>query len=129
MTLTRQEFTISLGIKAAQKLCFERSHAAGWWTDLATGQPLARNRGEMLMLMVSELAEAMEGERKDILDDHLPARRMAEVELADCLIRIFDYAGGFGYDLAGALIEKLEYNAHRADHRPENRAKPNGKKF
>jgi hypothetical protein len=35
----------------------------------------------------------MEGERKNLMDDHLPHRRSAEVELADALIRIFDYAG------------------------------------
>ncbi len=34
-----------------------------------------------------------------------------EVELADTLIRIFDYAGGFGYDLQGAYREKMAYNA------------------
>jgi len=81
------------------------------------------------MLMVSEIAEAMEGERKDLMDDKLPHRKMAEVELADTLIRIFDYAGGFGYDVGGAMVDKLAYNAQRADHKPENRAGENGKKF
>lgn len=28
---------------------------------------------------------------------------MAEVELADALIRILDYAAGFGYDIQGAF--------------------------
>jgi hypothetical protein len=32
-----------------------------WWLDPATGQPRERNVGELLMLCVSELAEAMEG--------------------------------------------------------------------
>lgn len=66
-----------------------------WWQDPATGQPIERNRGELLMLTVSELAEAMEGERKDLMDDHLPHRKMAEVEMADAAIRIFDFFGGF----------------------------------
>ncbi len=75
-----------------------------WWHDLETGERLDRNKGELLMLCVSELAEAMEGERKSkpnapLMDDHLPYRAMAEVELADALIRIFDFAGGFGYKL------------------------------
>jgi len=60
--------------------------------------------------MHSELSEAMEGERKDLMDDKLPHRRMAEVELADTLIRIFDYAGAYGYDLQGAYREKMAYN-------------------
>ena len=120
---------ILIGLQAAQDVCHSAAVRGGWWSDLTTGKPKERNKGELLMLMVSEIAEAMEGERKDLMDDHLPHRRMAEVELADAVIRIMDYCGGHGYDLAGALIEKLRYNAERADHKPENRAKDNGKKF
>ena len=100
-----------------------------WWHDLKTDQPIDRNKGEMLMLIVSEVAEAMEGERKGIMDDHIPHRKMAEVELADALIRIFDYAGAAGYDLSGAMREKLLYNINRADHKPEARLADGGKKF
>ena len=106
-----------------------RNVKAGWWTDLNTGEPLVRNVGELLMLMVSELAEAMEGHRKNLMDDKLPHRSMIEVELADCIIRIADAAGGLGLDLGGAIDEKLAYNANRADHKPENRVKANGKKY
>jgi len=81
------------------------------------------------MLIVSEIAEAMEGERKNLMDDKLPHRKMAEVELADALIRIFDYAGAFNLDIGGALVEKTAYNAVRADHTTEERLKENGKKF
>lgn len=100
-----------------------------WWTDLETGERIKRNKGEQLMLIVSELAEAMEGERKDLMDDKLPHRKMAEVELADALIRLFDYAGGHGYDLQGAFEEKMQYNATRADHTVEARKASGGKKF
>lgn len=100
-----------------------------FWRDLLTNEPLAnRNRGEMLMLMVTELAEAMEGERKGLMDTHLTHRPMAEVELADCVIRLMDYAGGFGYDIGGAVVEKLAYNAVRKDHKKEARLAPGGKK-
>jgi len=100
-----------------------------WWHDIHTGQRLDRNKGELLMLMVSEIAECMEGVRKNLPDDKLPHRSMEEVELADCLIRIFDYAGGFGLDLQGAYEEKMKYNATRIDHTHKARREENGKKF
>ena len=100
-----------------------------WWTDPATGLRKERNKGEMLMLMVSELSECMEGERKNLMDTHLTHRKMAEVELADVLIRLFDYAGAYGFDLDGAVAEKRHYNAHRADHKPNARLGVNGKQW
>jgi hypothetical protein len=100
-----------------------------WWHDLKTGKLLDRNKAEMLCLIHSEISEAMEGERKDLMDDHLPHRRMAEVELADAIIRILDYAGAFGYDLDGAVREKRAYNQIRADHKPKARLAKGGKKF
>ena len=100
-----------------------------WWRDPATGEPITRNVGELLMLCVSELSEAMEGHRKGLMDDKLPARPMIEVELADCLIRIFDLGAGLGLDLGGALMDKLRYNIDRADHQPGNRLKEGGKKY
>ena len=100
-----------------------------WWVDIHTGQPLNRNIGEMLMLTVSELAEAMEGHRKNLSDDKLPHRSMFEVELADVLIRVFDMASGLGLDLGGALVEKFEYNKTRLDHQKEARLAPGGKAY
>lgn len=73
---------------------------AKWWYDIETGERLERNKGELLMLVVSEIAETMEGERKNLMDDHLPHRRMAEVEMADAYIRLLDYAAGNNYDLS-----------------------------
>ena len=66
-----------------------------WWRDLQTGKPIQRNRGELLMLVITELAEAVEGIRKNLQDDKLPHRKMEEVEMADAKIRLLDYAGGF----------------------------------
>jgi len=103
--------------------------AAGWWHDAATGERKERNTGECLMLMVSEIAEAMEADRKCAMDDHLPHRAGLEVELADAVIRIFDFAGANGLDLGGAMAEKLQYNTSRADHKAENRTKPGGKAY
>lgn len=112
---------------------------AGWWSNLQTGEdltcnleggePAKRNVAELLMLCVSELGEAMEAHRKSKMDDHLPDRMGLTVELADCLIRIFDMAGGLNLDLAGAVASKLIYNAERADHKRESRLLADGKKF
>lgn len=82
-----------------------------------------------LMLMVSEIAEAMEGDRKDLMDDPLPHRKMTEVELGDAVIRILDAAGRKGYDVAGAIAEKHDYNRTRADHQMANRTKEHGKAY
>lgn len=102
---------------------------AGWWTNIETGERLDRNVPEMLMLIVSEISEAMEGYRKNLMDDKLPHRKMIEVELADAVIRICDTAEGLGLDLAGAVREKIIFNTSRPDHKIENRLKENGKKF
>lgn len=112
------------------ELCNE-VHVAStkWWQNVHTGERIDRNVGEMLMLAVSELAEAMEGHRKDLMDDKLPHRKMIEVELADAVIRIFDTAAGLGLDLGGAYEEKMAYNAVREDHKREARLQSNGKKY
>lgn len=88
-----------------------------------------RNVGELLMLCVSELSEALEGHRKNLPDDKLPHRKMFEVEIADCVIRLLDLAAGKGLDLGGAFVEKMSYNANRADHKIENRLAEGGKAY
>lgn len=108
-----------------------RVHSANkkWWIHLDTEQPIERNVGELLMLCVTELAEALEGDRKKLMDDKLPHRSMFEVELADCIIRILDIAGGKGLDLGGAFEEKMTYNANRVDHTLESRRATGGKRY
>lgn len=114
-------------LNAYAEMC--REAADQWWYDPETGMKLDRNHGEMFMLMVSEISEAMEADRKGLMDDHLPHRTGVEAELADTLIRIFDYAGENDLDLDSVVAEKLDYNARRADHKPENRIKEGGKKW
>lgn len=157
-----------------------------WWRDINTGEPIQRNEKELLALVISEVIEALEGERKNLMDDKLPHRKMAEVEMADAKIRLLDFAGGFGiyidsadslphpidetpenkgeallmiiewichtqhgggleisyalalieaycqkhgYDLHGAMTEKLAFNKSRADHSHEARRAAGGKTF
>ena len=101
-----------------------------WWYDLWTGKKLDRNFGELIALCHSELSEALEGDRKTLMDDKLPHRTMVEVELADCIIRILDTAYGKGYiDIGGAIEEKLIYNQTREDHQEEARKLYGGKKY
>lgn len=70
---------------------------AGWWNGFAH----KRDRADTaLMLSVSEIAEAMEGFRKDLSDDHLPHHKMFDVELADAAIRLLDLAGAYEIDLS-----------------------------
>lgn len=135
----------------------DRVHAAnvkaGWWTDIKTGESTLRTRNvpEMLMLIVSEISEGLEAVRKNLMDDKLPHRPGLQVELADAVIRILDLAGsrtaierelyetreGPWKGLAEAqtnpigtvLIEKMLFNADRADHKIENRRKDGGKAF
>ena len=128
-----RESHIQHNLNSVAAIINQRNAAAGWWTNLETGESMLtkagekpkRNVPEMLMLIVTEVSEAMEGYRKGIKDDHLPHRDMLEVELADALIRILDMAHGIGYDIGGAVAEKLEW---RADHKIENRLKDGGKK-
>lgn len=100
-----------------------------WWRDINTGEKIKRNFGELIALCHSELSEALEGNRKNLNDDKLPHRRMEEVELVDCLIRIFDIAGHLNMDLEGAYREKREFNLNRKDHKHENRKLTGGKRY
>lgn len=120
------------GAEALQRVCHGLAAKSGWWSDRKTGEPLTRhqvNVAEKLCLIHSEISEAMEGDRKDLMDDKLPHRKMLEVELADALIRIFDLAGFLNLDLAGATIEKLAFNQQRADHKLVNRQAEGGKAY
>lgn len=64
--------------------------AVGWWD----GEQCPFQK---LQLVSTEIAEATEGARKDLRDDHLPQHRMEVVELADALIRVLDFGGKYEF--------------------------------
>lgn len=97
---------------------------AKWYIDPATGEQYTNlNIGEKIALIHSELSEALEGYRKDLMDQHLPHRPNVEVELADAVLRIFGLAVILKLDLGGAYVEKAAYNLNRADYDPATRTK------
>lgn len=121
--------------RALQNECHSRSVAAGWWNCPVTGEPSTLEYiqqtmvPQKLLLIHSEISEACEAHRKNAKDSHLPHRSGVEVELADAMIRILDLAGGLGLDLGGAMVEKMAYNAQRADHKLEARMATGGKRY
>lgn len=93
-----------------------------------------RNVGEMLMLVTSELGEAMEAHRKGKFADWIGYQEAIEGtesknkqeafeqfikdsfedEIADAVIRLFDMAGGLNINLDKHIEAKLDYNRSRA---------------
>lgn len=116
----------NMSLKELAAAVHENAVAHGWWEE-------ERGLPEVLMLCVSELAEALEEyragkpniyyeieEEATLYADGEPferhERRKPEgiaVELADCVIRILDYCGHAGIDLEEAIRIKHEYNKSR----------------
>lgn len=102
-------------LKERSQIC----HTANkkWWQNIDTGEPIERNPFELLALAISEVSECLEGERKNLMDDKLPHRKMPEVEMADTYIRLLDFSAGFGYDLDQPIV--YEYVFIVADNKGE----------
>jgi len=111
------------------------AHAHGWWSD-DDGNFKDRNMGEMLMLMVSELSEALEAYRNGepvlwykhddpdncSLDVSATMREIGGVpgkpegiasEFADCIIRILDTCETHKIPVVQALLDKHAFNITR----------------
>lgn len=92
-----------------------------------------KNIGELLMLVVSELGEALEADRKnnyctdDVIVSHsnnyfeVNIKDSFQDELADAVIRIADMAAYMAIDLEAHIIAKMRYN--------ETRPAKHGKKY
>jgi NTP pyrophosphatase (non-canonical NTP hydrolase) len=104
----------------------ENNRDKGWREDarMRSDRERAEFVAALLMLIVSEAAEALE----DVREGHFSARTNSEngkpeglpSELADIVIRTLDLADMLGINLTAALEEKHSYNLGRA-HRHGNK--------
>lgn len=106
-----QDLTIAELTDESYKTAVEK----GWWDE---GEGTDRSIGMALMLMVSELSEALEEHRAGKALDEIWYQPTGKpegipVELADVLIRIADLCGHHKIPLERALREKLAYNKTR----------------
>jgi len=116
---SQTELTAVVAIETLCRECFETARSKGWWDDLL-------NIPEKIALMHSELSEALEDYREGRMGTRLRYDSTVSpvieekpegfwTELADVLIRIFDFAGHHdgGEALADALVLKMRFNATR----------------
>ena len=85
----------------------------GWYDSKG-----AKNFGELLMLVVTEVAEVMEEHRNGRLMKETYVNKNGKMcgipsELADIVIRVMDICGYYNIDLEQAIAEKHEYNKSR----------------
>lgn len=110
--------------RALQNRVHKNAINKGWWVqrdravEILKGhglEALATNlvKSQCILLEHCELSEGVEGMRKDLTDDHLPAFPMEVVEHADAFIRMLDLAEKYNWPLIEAILAKMDYNEGR----------------
>jgi len=99
-----------------QKEVHANAKEKGWWLE---GDDDVNNIPEKLMLVVSEISEALEEYRNHkipdgIYMDHSTKPEGFGVELADAIIRILDLAEYLEIDMQECIEIKMDYNKRRA---------------
>jgi NTP pyrophosphatase (non-canonical NTP hydrolase) len=93
---------------AIQKEAHKIAISKGWWDD-------HRSDGEIIALIHEEVSEALGALRKGGQPDkHVKNFTNIEVELADIILRIMDFAGHKRFRVIEALLEKMEFNKTRS---------------
>lgn len=101
----------------------------GGAADELLGDPERLSFNVGLFPVVKELAAALEGDRKNALDEVITDRPALEVRIAAALLRIYAIGEMSFCEIPAALEDKLVFNRHRADHKPENRRAADGKRY
>lgn len=117
MTQTSDQFFIEAlptAFNAFAKIVHQNAVDKGFWKEL-DGLPAHIAALSRFALMHSELSEAVERIRKNphARDEKCPAFTNLEVELADAVIRIMDFADAWGLNVGGAIRAKHDYNLTR----------------
>lgn len=104
------EVELRIQITRLMYIIFKNNADHGFWE----GNIEDFNKGEKLMLIVTELAEVLEALRHgNPPDEKVPEFSSEAVEIADAVIRILDYCAAYNIDLVGAILAKHAYNVTR----------------
>lgn len=127
-----ENYEICKGLNRSAKQIYQNNAEKGFWDE-------ERNVGELLMLVTTELAEAMDAHQKGVFADwknfwgehdknfvvgpdnervfkaifegHI--KNTFEDEIADAIIRLLDLCGGLGIDIEKHIQSKVRYNKTR----------------